>query len=299
MATRDILSAAERQAAVADGLSATYARELARVKGDLEIRLRRLIIEAQAGSETATGLAARALVLRQELRDLLTAAGYDDLAEVSTVRGLDRMVRAIAQLREASNLVAFTTRDATRIAALKELARLNLLAQGDQVGVAVWRSVLQGVYGARTVPDILDDLTVILQKELHEVGTLYDTAVSIFGRQVQVLKSAGGPDELLLYAGPIDARTRPFCWERAGKVYRRRDVEGWDNGNMPGPPELVAGGWNCRHLLVPLSPLSDLMEIAGTGQRVPEMQAQVDAALAVRNTLRSSQRRTPLARRGA
>lgn len=294
MATRDILSAANRQADVAVGLSATYARELARVKGDLEIRLRRLILEAQAGSETATGLAARALVLRQELRELLTAAGYDDLAEASTVRGLDQMVRAISQLRQVAEIAAFTTKDATRIAALKELARLNLLAQGDEVGIAVWRSVLQGVYTSRPVADILDDLSIVLDRELSEVGTLYDTSVSIFGRQLEVLKSDGDPNELLLYAGPIDAKTRPFCWERVGKVYRRRDIQDWDNGNMPGPPELVAGGWNCRHHLVPLSKFSELADLAGTGQRVPEMQAQFAVAQAVR-----AQRRTRRSARAA
>lgn len=275
--TKAVLGATERQAAVADDLGRSYARELALVKTDLERELRRLLLRAEEGSRTATAVAARALKLRKELREILERAGYDDLADTATVRGLERMAKAVERTRLAAQVTAFTSRDATRIAALKELARLDLLAQGDDVAIAVWRSVVQGLYSQRPVVDILDDLSVVLDRSMGEVGTLYDTTVSVFGRQVEALKSTD--DQLYLYAGPIDQKTRPFCLRHAGRVYTRAELDALDNGQT-GSTFLTLGGHNCRHHPVALSKFSELAALHGTDQRAPEVAAQVTSALA-------------------
>jgi hypothetical protein len=275
-----ILSATERQAAVADDLGRSYAEELAKVKRDLERELRRLLLEATKGKRTPTALAARALGLRRELRQMLKDAGYDRLAAAGTNRGLDRMALAVERTRLAAQVSKFTSRDATRIQALKELARLDLLAQGDEVATAVWRSVVQGVYSQRKPADILDDLATVLDKSLAEVGTLYDTSVSIFTRSLELLKSTGEDDERFLYAGPIDAKTRPFCLQHVGKVYTREEIEDLDNGQT-GSTFLTAGGYSCRHQWVALSKFSELQDLHGTGERMPEIRdvvARVQAA---------------------
>lgn len=211
-----LLTAAEQVAATADGLGRTFARELARVQIDLERELRRLILKAQEGSVTASALAVRALGLRRQIREVLEAAGYDNLAAVSTVRGLDRMVEAMGRLRLAAKVASFTSRDATRIAALKELARLDVLAQGDEVGIALWRSLLQGLYSQRKPNDILDDLATALDRELVSVRTLYDTYTSVFGRQVEAMKAGDDPESLFAYVGPADSKVRPFCKAHLG-----------------------------------------------------------------------------------
>lgn len=275
-----ILSAAERQALTADRLSRTYALELARVRDELDRRLAELAVDALRGQRTATALAARALQLREEIRVLLALAGYDDLAVTATSVGFEQMIAAIQELRLASQVAAFTSVDATRIAALQRLAQLDLLAEGDAVSTAVWRAVLRGAYADQPASELIQDLALITQRELRHVETFYDTGVSIFARQVQELKATNDPNELLLYAGPIDTRTRRFCLERAGKVFRRSEIETWDNGNLPGPPELVCGGYNCRHLLAPISQLSELAALAGTDQRVPEMATEYARVLA-------------------
>jgi hypothetical protein len=265
-----ILSATERQAAVADDLGRSYALELAKVKRDLERELHRLLVEATTGKRTPVALAARALGLRRELRQMLEDAGFDRLAAAGTARGLDRMALAVERTRLAAQVSAFTTRDAARIEALKELARLDLLAQGDDVATAVWRSVVQGVYSQRKPADILDDLAEVLDRSIAEVGNLYDTSVSIFGRQIELLKATGEPDELLLFSGPIDDRTRPFCLQRVGRVYTAAEVDDMDNGQLPNV-RLTGGGYQCRHHWVALSKFSELRDLAGTSERMPEV----------------------------
>jgi hypothetical protein len=272
-----ILSATERQAAVADDLGRSYATELARVKQDLERELRGLLLRAEQGSRTATAVAARALKLRKELRDMLELAGYDDLAGAATVRGLGRMANAVERTRVAAQVSAFTVRDAARIQALKELARLDLLAQGDDVAIAVWRSVVQGIYSQRPIPDVLDDLSAALDKSMAEASTLYDTTVSVFGRQVELLKATD--TQRYLFAGPVDAKTRPFCLKHVGKVYTRDELDALDNGQT-GSTFLTMGGYNCRHHPVAISRASELNDLHGTDQRMPEVQMQVARALA-------------------
>jgi hypothetical protein len=274
--TGALLSAAERQAAVADDLGRSYAKELAAVKTDLERELVRLLVDAKKGGRTPIALAARALKLRRELRDMLADAGYDALADVSTVRGLERMAKAVERTRLAAQVTGFTSRDAARIQALKELARLDLLAQGDDVAIAVWRSVVQGVYSQRPVSEILGDLSDVLDKSLGEVGTLFDTQVSNFGQQVELLKSTGDPLERFAYFGPVDSKTRKFCMDRVGKIYTRADIDGMNNGQLPNCL-ITRGGYACRHHWIAVSKFSELNDLYGTGQRAPEVQAQLDA----------------------
>lgn len=265
-----LLSAAERQADVAESLGRSFARELVTVQRDAERELRRLLLAAADGRRTAVALAARGLKLRRELRDTLEAAGYDDLAASASVSGLDRMARAIEATRLAARVSAFTTIDATRIAALKELARIDLLQQGDEVAIALWRSLVQGLYAQRKTNDILDDLATALDKELSEVQTLYDTMTSVFGRQVEQMKSTGDADELFAYIGPADAKARPFCRQHLGKVYTRAEIDDLDNGQLPNV-FLTAGGFNCRHSFVAISKFSELADLHGTDERIPEI----------------------------
>lgn len=269
-----LLSAAEQVAAVADDLGRRFAKELQRVQIDLERELRRLLVDAQAGSRTATALAARGLQLRRQLREVLEAAGYDDLAATATTGSLERMAKAIEKMHLAAKVARFTSRDATRIAALKELARLDLLAVGDEVAISIWRSTVQGLFSLRPPNDILDDLAEVLDIEMRQARTLYDTTVSIYGRQVEALKSSGEPGELYAYMGPADSKVRPFCAKHLGKVYTRAELEALDNGQLPNP-FLTGGGYNCRHQAVAISRFSELVDLHGTGERIPEVAEQL------------------------
>jgi hypothetical protein len=65
------------------------------------------------------------------------------------------------------------------------------------------------------------------------------------------------------YRGTKIAESRPFCVARAGKVYTKQEVEAWASlewqGKMSGTNKTTifssCGGYNCRHLLQPISEL--------------------------------------------
>lgn len=271
--TQTLLTEADKLAAVAEAIGRAFATELARVLRDLERELRTLILKAQDGSQTALSRAVRAAKLRRELQKALDVAGYAHLTETATSDALDRLVEQMATLRGAAKLVAFTTSDQTRILALKEIARLDLLGAGDELAHALWRTLAQGLFSQRKVVDLLTDLADAVDVEEARLRTLYDTTVSIFGRQVEAMKA--GPDDVFAYVGPVDGRLRPFCREHVGKVYTRAQIDALDNGQLPNT-FLTGGGYNCRHVWQAVSKFSELRDIVGTEQRIPE----VDAAIA-------------------
>lgn len=264
-----LITQAEALARVADQLSASYALELSRVLRDLERRLRVLIAEAQAGSSTALARAVRAAKIRRELQTALSAAGFDQLATTATSSALDRLVAQMEQLRGAAKLAAFTTSDQSRILALQRLANIDVLSAGQELGTALWRTVAQGLFSQRPLDDILTDLADVVDVEESRLRTLYDTAISVFTRQVEAMKST--PDDVFAYLGPVDQKLRPFCRAHVGKVYTRAEIDALDNGQLPNV-FLTGGGYNCRHVFQAVSKLSTLRELVDTDQRIPEIE---------------------------
>ena len=63
------------------------------------------------------------------------------------------------------------------------------------------------------------------------------------------------------YNGPIGDKTREFCEVRAGKYFHRSEIESWaaldwsgkKNGTTASSIFIFAGGWNCRHFIIPVS----------------------------------------------
>jgi hypothetical protein len=95
---------------------------------------------------------------------------------------------------------------------------------------------------------------------------------------VELLNADGTDDELFVYVGPFDKKNREFCEERVGKVFSRTEIDAMDNGQLP-DVFITGGGYNCRHTWKRVSILDDeLRALAGTGKRVPEIEALRRAA---------------------
>jgi hypothetical protein len=263
-----ILSEAEKLAAVTDAVTAQYAKELARVLRDLERQLAVLAVDALAGSKTAMQRAVRAQKLRDQIKTALRLAGYPELTQKAAGSALDALVAQVERLQGAAQIAAFTSNDFTRILALKELAKLNLYGQGDALAFAVWRTFQHGLFSQRPLNDLLEDLATTLDIELYEARTFYDTTASVFTRQVESLKSED--DDVFAFVGPVDKKIRPFCYQHAGRVYTRAEINALDNGQLPNV-FLTAGGYNCRHVWQAVSKVSELQALVGTDQRIPEV----------------------------
>jgi hypothetical protein len=205
----------------------------------------------------------------------LTAAGYDRLAEQATSVGLDALLVQVESLRGAARLAAFTSSDMSRILALKRLAQMDVLGRGVEIAHTLWRALMMGIFSQRKPSDLMDDLAEALDVELYQARRLYDTTVNVFARQVEAMKSQ--PGDVYAFLGPADTKLRPFCLEHVGKVYTREQIDALDNGQIPNV-FLTGGGWNCRHQFVAVSKVSELRELVGTDQRIPEVEQQLQYA---------------------
>lgn len=270
-----IIAAAERTAHTVDQLGAQFAQELATVLRQLDRKLRQLVIEASTGSTTALIKAAQANRTRLAIEKALADSGYEHLAEEAYGARLDIMTarvlagRALAQ--EAAKLtVAFDQ----RIAALKLLHTTDMLDEGHELSRVLWKAVTRGVFGSQPAQKILDDLGEILDKTEPQIRALYDTSVSIFGRQVEALQAGNDPETVYLFAHVMDQKTRPFCLKYGGRVMTRKFIDTLDNGQLDNV-YLTGGGYNCRGHFMEVSKFSELMDLVDTDKRVPEIQAQL------------------------
>lgn len=278
MSVKGLVQAAESTASAADRLGAAFARQLASVLRETERRLVGLVQEVADGSRTAIVRAARANRTRRELRAALEDSGYDQMAASAYGDRLNGLVdHVLATRRIAKQVEALGGAMDSKLEALRVLHEMDLLDEGEALSQELWRAVARGVIGGRPAPAILDDLSEILDVSEPHLQTLYDTSVSIFGRQVEALHADPAPDTPFLYMGPADKKTRPFCRARVGKAFTREQIDAMDNGQIDNV-FLTGGGYNCRHTWVEISKFSELIDLVGTDQRVPEVEAQLQAA---------------------
>lgn len=93
-------------------------------------------------------------------------------------------------------------------------------------------------------------------------------SVMMFNRQYINTVSADLNISYFIYSGTAIKTSRSFCASRAGKIYPKKEIEGWAkltwNGKKPGTNEKTifefAGGWNCSHTLYPATKAQFLIQ---------------------------------------
>lgn len=274
-------------ASLADSESARFARELSRVLAALERDLVGLVAGVREGKRGVLSKVGRLLTLRKEIREALTRAGYSNLATRTSLDVVERMAQAAqasAIVRESAALGQVT---AARLKTLAALMREDLLGVGEALAHQVWRSAVFSIYTNRPVKDIVSDLATAIEKSRAQAQTLFDTQVSIVGRQV-VAQEPNTPEQAYLYVGPVDGKVRPFCMERVGRVFTRAAIDRMDNGSMPNV-FVTAGAWNCRHSWMAVSDPA-LIALADTGQLAPGFAERIEAAKAFQARAKSQRR---------
>jgi hypothetical protein len=276
---RDLQLAAERTAALQDAAVADYEANLRRVWGLVGRQLRALLRKWDTEDGRLVTTAAnlgRVIALRDTLRAAMEGAGYDDIALAAVDDPLDALAQQVLRSSRIANQAArLSPVSIEAIAAWKELRLADLLDLAEDTARAVQQAALDGVLGIRPVDRLLDDVAEVLDDTAARARTVYDTAVSTYTRQIEQLTSDGTADELFLYVGPVDSKTRPFCMERVGRVYTREQIDAMDNGSLPNV-FLTGGSYNCRHIWARVSVLdAELRELAETGKRAPWVDEQV------------------------
>lgn len=282
-----LMAQGERDAKLMDEMTASFAKELTQVLKQLNAQIRDLVRELQTRKDgrliASRANLARAVRARDDIRQAVTDSGYARVLRAAVDEPLDRLAAQVLKGDAIANAAqALTAVDVDALVALKRVQLARLLGLGADMETALWQTVLDGVLGARPVTDLVVDLAERIDISDRQARVLYDTAVSVYSRAASLVTSEGTPDELFLYVGPVDSKTREFCVEWAGKVRSRAEIEELDNGIKGyGNTLLTGGGPNCRHQWRRVSVLDDeLRALAGSDQRVDYVSAKVEALAA-------------------
>ncbi len=112
---------------------------------------------------------------------------------------------------------------------------------------------------------------------LGNARTTVNDLVSVYERTATNIASEQVGAEFFLYEGRPIQSTRPFCRERANKYYHKEEIASWADEDWEGKTDgtnrqtifSYLGGYNCRHVLVPVRqsqvPAEDLQRMREKG----------------------------------
>lgn len=227
--------------------------QMRRLRADLEREVRRTarFLEKALRDGTMTASVEAARRQGDEVADLLrrnfqkVVARYERASEAVAAATLEEL--AGADIPEA-----FTAQSAASLRAQVDGTLDDIATIAEEAGAEL-RTLIVDVVRSQVPPgEAIERLLGALDGAAARAATMLDTGLAAFDREVsgQVATEAGV--EWFLYDGPVDDLTRPYCAERVGKRYTLDSLDATSNDTGPNPPSRYAGGWNCRHRLVPL-----------------------------------------------
>jgi len=184
------------------------------------------------------------------VQQILQEAGYYDLVNDFIDDSYDKSYGEIIALFEAGGLTAtFTADDITSIKAIKQLD----LDFFDDIGKQASSRLKADLYKYQ-ISD-LDTKTMVenIRDSLKDTNlvkyssTYADTAISNFNQSMIDLKSADVIDEVYIYRGVKDKKTRDFC---RCLISQRKYYDKSDAGKIKNDKKRQ---YNCRHLIIAVS----------------------------------------------
>lgn len=113
-----------------------------------------------------------------------------------------------------------------------ELTSFRTISAIDELSNTAADRILTGAFSEFTTDRVATDTQ-------HAV---FQNVTSDFGTANDVTK--------YIYVGPDDNKTRPFCHNHIGEIKTEAEWNKLDNGQI-NPVFVYAGGYNCRHAIVP------------------------------------------------
>lgn len=185
----------------------------------------------------------------------------NQLNEISSLyqSRIDTLEQAFKQVANAQKI--FATDDANTIQQILSLDTAQVVTTIEQTFNEFKQATFRGVVSKQLpdLPQLVQGITDSLESRLPSD---LNTQLAAFQRSVSLQKGEQLGLDYFLYAGGLIKTSRPFCQERAGKIFSVAEAKTWDNGQgLPVIPYL--GGWNCRHTMV----FMDLEKAKANGYR--------------------------------
>jgi len=238
---------------------------LSAVSSEIDSLLGRMLLNGRATTADELRSNMRMLTMWQaDLPGLIDRLGYrQSVATLATNMGTG--AGTLIKYFQSIDPTFTGTEYTALVGRLTELTR-SILVTGMEANVS--RVISETLNWSVLTKSTASEIRTALKQQLDANGLavrnlslLADDAVHTFSRGYSSAIAEGLGLEHYLFAGTIIATTRDFCEKRAGKVYRKSEVESWADlswsGKMPGTTRQTifwyAGGRRCRHRLLPIS----------------------------------------------
>lgn len=186
-------------------------------------------------------------------------------AKSQIIEQLDEITEVANQLVEAAGFPkAADPLGRVNADVVREFLRLDLLPfNGGAESTA--RVIRAGIFNQIAGLGTFEDMVTQIRQDLGEGNPLNRHArtwamSAVIGFEGQYMQSFLEPEQIggWFYSGPLDAANRDFCHQRAGRVFTDDEIrDAIANNPIPGSSMRLPGGFNCRHVLVPV-PVDDM-----------------------------------------
>ncbi len=152
---------------------------------------------------------------------------------------------------------ASSPEEASTISALQAETVAAVLNQVENEQQSIIQTLAIAAIAGAAVPTILRDLRKSIEVSIKRIAQTFRTLIRNFDGAFTLIRARIDPTLKFRYAGGIIQTTRGFCASHNNRIYTRKEIEriwrtqSW-GGKAPGNPFIVRGGYNCRHLFVPV-----------------------------------------------
>ena len=163
-------------------------------------------------------------------------------------------------IRSNQNLTASeidSTIPAIELEQLRAEASVAVLNQLQTEQQSIIQTLVLGAITGIAIAPLLSQLRTGLTRAIDRLKTAFDFIVRNFDGALTLIRSRLAGIEKFKYVGGTIATTRDFCRSHNGKIYTTAEInriwrsQTW-GGKAPGNPFVVRGGYNCRHMFVPV-----------------------------------------------
>lgn len=184
-------------------------------------------------------------------------SGYEQLVQefVGSFNGQFRFMDEILQDLSAAmkRPLQISKQTMSTAAAFQGNAAIALEGIADTVATKAARQTLFSVGGLR-FKDLTGLMADAFALTVPQSTTLASTLQTSFFRtiadsefhEIEKSQPKGAPLLRYIYDGPKDKLNRPFCKQRVGKSYTRKQIDAMRNGMIPNV-WVTGGGYRCRH----------------------------------------------------
>jgi hypothetical protein len=136
-------------------------------------------------------------------------------------------------------------------------AQASVIAQLDSEQQRVIQTVTMAAIAGLAIAPLLAQLRPILKGSIKRLVSGFDFILRSFDGALTLIRSRNAGVEKFKYVGGVIDTSRDFCVKHNNKIYTRAEINRiWGSstwgGRAPGNPFVVRGGYNCRHMFVPV-----------------------------------------------